>query len=371
MSDNELDKTFILDDDVVMDNVIKCTKGTYTLTKKYLGGGAFGAVFEGFGTDNKKYAIKQIIVKDPSLKKFFLSEIQIMLKLSKSPNCNPSVVCVYDFSDQGASGATPSGAEATPSGGLIYIVMELVKGNIIHKPSLEILYNCLLGLKYIHDNGILHRDIKPDNLLLTDDGNIKFIDFGTGCSINPDRRIQECEGVPGTRYFLDPLFFTGEIKTACKISDVYSLGMTFYSLMTGVLPPDYMYGNREILYDKCKKLLFDTKYPEKLKKIVYLMINPSINRPTVEDLLVFLQTGKEVLSKDNSCSVSKTSVNNTIDIEKTILKNARNIKQDDIELENDLERDEDYIKTSILQMKDKLGLLEPEKMFEKLRKNTL
>lgn len=140
-----------------------------------------------------------------------------------------------------ATGTVPSGA-----GVLAWIAMEYQAGGDLarhvatHGPApaelgLRWFRQALAGLRYAHHNGILHRDIKPHNLLLTLEGNVKLGDFGLFKFVAPE----ELAGGPrrpvrGTPYYMSPEQARGEHLD--ERSDVFSLGSTFFHVFTGRLP---------------------------------------------------------------------------------------------------------------------------------------
>lgn len=107
-----------------------------------------------------------------------------------------------------------------------------------------IIKNILYGITALHDNGYIHRDIDPSNIMITDDGRIKLIDFGIAKQLN-DLNAQDemtCDGTfIGKVEYASPELINGDIHSQDFTTDIYGVGVLFYKLLTGRLPFD---GNR-------------------------------------------------------------------------------------------------------------------------------
>jgi serine/threonine-protein kinase len=142
---------------------------------------------------------------------------------------HPNIVAVYDW------GAVD---------GIYYMVMEYVRGPSVRHllnergrlepaQAVEILRQSLLALGHAHHQGLVHRDMKPENLLVTKDGVVKVADFGLARAY-ADGRVTQAGAVTGTVQYLAPEQIRGE--PADPRSDLYSLGIVAYELLTGKLP---------------------------------------------------------------------------------------------------------------------------------------
>lgn len=143
---------------------------------------------------------------------------------------HPNLVTVHDF-----------GLDA----GWLFIVMEYVPGQDLkawlqgHRPleivdAIQLIAQACAGIGYVHRAGLVHCDVKPQNMLVTPDNRLKVTDFGIAralASIQPDERAEIVWGSP--QYF-SPEQAAGEPPSPA--SDVYSLGVVFYEMLTGVLP---------------------------------------------------------------------------------------------------------------------------------------
>ena len=125
-----------------------------------------------------------------------------------------------------------------------YIVNEFIKGQTLREKlnfslslplydACEIMLQLTSAIGYIHRHGIVHRDIKPDNLFLMSDGTVKIADFGIAAPIG---QTSESDSVQGTIYYCAPEVLTGGPALPCN--DIYAMGIVFFELLTGTIPFD-------------------------------------------------------------------------------------------------------------------------------------
>ena len=152
--------------------------------------------------------------------------------LSVARLVHPNIVQVFDF---GLDEATHRQ----------YIVMELVRGRsgaeilrdegrLELRDALSIVAQACRGLEYAHRNGVVHRDVKPANLLRGEDGVVKLADFGIAKAFSDESSITQVGSVLGTAAYLAPEQAAGE--QAGPAADLYALGVVAYQLMSGRLP---------------------------------------------------------------------------------------------------------------------------------------
>ena len=178
---------------------------------------------------SRKVAVKVLrsdLARDPSFVARFRKEALAAAGLN-----HPGIVAVYDSGEEGANS---------------YIVMELVNGHTLREEisnstpltvdrSLEIIEGVLAALSYSHSNGIIHRDIKPGNIMLTDSGDVKVMDFGIARAMDDiGATMTSTWNVVGTAQYLSPEQATGE--AADLRSDIYSVGCLLYELVAGQPP---------------------------------------------------------------------------------------------------------------------------------------
>jgi len=191
------------------------------------------------GTDSRLgrvVAIKRLrtdLASDATFQARFRREAQSSASLN-----HPAIVAVYDTGEETAT----DGSDVDQP----YIVMEYVAGRtlreIVHEGrkilperALEITSGVLSALDYSHRAGIIHRDIKPGNVMLTPSGDVKVMDFGIARAISDaSSTMTQTAAVVGTAQYLSPEQARGE--TVDSRSDVYSTGCLLYELLTGRPP---------------------------------------------------------------------------------------------------------------------------------------
>jgi eukaryotic-like serine/threonine-protein kinase len=181
---------------------------------------------------NRPVAVKMLrgeLAESPDFQARFRRESRAAAALD-----HPSVVSVYDAGDDVVDGARVS-----------YIVMEYVPGQTLRdslragaldpRRALEITADLLGALEASHRCGIVHRDVKPANVMITPDGAVKVMDFGVARAVTDmSTSVTKTAAVIGTAHYLSPEQARGE--TVDARSDLYSTGCLLYELLTGRPP---------------------------------------------------------------------------------------------------------------------------------------
>ena len=150
---------------------------------------------------------------------------------------HPAIVAVYD-----------TGVTETTTGAVPYIVMEFVDGITLRDTvrddgpmepvhAIEVIADACQALDFSHQHGIIHRDVKPANIMISTTGAVKVMDFGIARTLTDTtggNRLTQTAAIIGTAHYLSPEQARGE--TVDRRSDVYSLGCVFYELITGEPP---------------------------------------------------------------------------------------------------------------------------------------
>ncbi len=208
-----------------------------------LGRGTFGVTFKGIRiSDGKEVAVKTIdINKSTQLgasARAINDEIDTLKELASG--CPRFIACYYDSFTNNFNGVET-----------VFIISELIKGGSLTKFIQEygstmspnflwpIMMQLILGLKYIHDNGFANRDIKPDNVLMTENLEIKYIDMGLFCTAQC--RVYDCtntcKNAAGTLFYMGPEFFNGtrvDSLAGSQSHDIWSLTMVMFELANGL-----------------------------------------------------------------------------------------------------------------------------------------
>ena len=203
--------------------------GRYELLEK-IGDGGMAVVYKGKDKLLNRYIAVKILrpefCKDATFVENFKRESQAAAGLS-----HPNIVGVYDVGREG---------------NINYIVMELIEGRTLneiiaeeapmdYRKVIDISKQVASGLRVAHKNKIIHRDVKPHNIMITNDGVVKLADFGIARAVN-DATLSTGNKIIGSVHYFSPEQARGNYVD--ERSDIYSLGIVMYEMLTGQVPFD-------------------------------------------------------------------------------------------------------------------------------------
>lgn len=204
--------------------------GRYELLEK-IGDGGMAVVYKArCRLLNRFVAIKILkpeFTKDAKFIESFRRESQAAASLS-----HPNIVNIYDVGKEG---------------NIYYIVMELIEGQTLsdvianegmieYKRAVDIVKQIALALNFAHKNHIIHRDVKPHNILITKEGVAKITDFGIAKAVNAGTIVGNTGTIMGSVHYFSPEQARGGYVD--EKSDIYSLGIVLYEMITGRVPFD-------------------------------------------------------------------------------------------------------------------------------------
>jgi serine/threonine-protein kinase len=204
--------------------------GAYEVLEE-LGSGGMGKVYRAKNmTLERIVALKTLstfLSSDEGFVQRFLKEARVAARLN-----HPNIVQIYDF------GCVE---------GIHYLAMEYVdgeslrtllkRGRFSERDAILVIRQAIRALGVAHAIGIVHRDVKPDNLMLTSRGELKLVDLGIAKRVDEDQGqgLTQTGQAVGTPHYISPEQIRG-LKDIDARSDIYSLGATFYHLVTGQAP---------------------------------------------------------------------------------------------------------------------------------------
>jgi eukaryotic-like serine/threonine-protein kinase len=204
------------------------TLGRYRLEKRL--GGVMGIVYRGIDEQTGCAVALKVLPKnlahEPSFVERFKREVKATIML-----LHPNIVRIYD---------------AGTEGGVFYMATEFIEGETLNqrlrregrldeKLSLWLVREVAKGLAHAHARNVLHRDVKPENVMLSNKGEVKLTDLGLAKFLQDEQRITADGIAVGTPHYISPEQARA-LKETDHRSDLYSLGVTLFQIVTGSLP---------------------------------------------------------------------------------------------------------------------------------------
>ena len=196
--------------------------------KKIIGEGGMANVYLGYDTILERDVAIKVLRGDLADDEKFVRRVRREAQ-NASLLSHPNIVQIYDVGEDD---------------GNFYIVMEYIKGQTLKQlikkrgkltpaETVDIVSQLTDGLAHAHDSYIIHRDIKPQNIMILEDGMVKITDFGIAMAINASD-LTQTNSVMGSVHYLPPEQASGKGSTIK--SDIYSLGIMMYEMLAGTMP---------------------------------------------------------------------------------------------------------------------------------------
>ena len=244
--------------------------GSYRILEK-IGEGGMGAVYRAVDEMlEREVAIKAIrpeLARDPEIVERFRSEAKILARVS-----HPAIATIYSFFHDG---------------GELFLAMEYVRGRTLSavlaaegalpwRRAVPLLSTALEGIEQAHRAGIIHRDLKPDNLMFTEAGALKVMDFGIA-RVPGSNHLTRTGLLIGTLRYVAPEQIRGE--EVDRRTDLYALGVVFYQMLTGRVPfegpTDFAILKAQIEDPPAPPRSLVPEIPEELERIVLKALEKS------------------------------------------------------------------------------------------------
>lgn len=258
-----------------------------------LGVGGMSTVVEAFDRRLERHVAIKLLAEHLAEDPLFVSRFR-REALAAARLVHPNVVQVFDFGLDQESGRH-------------YIVMEVIRGKsgaellreqgrLSVEETVDLVSQACRGLDYAHRNGVVHRDVKPGNLMRSDDGVVKLADFGIAKALSSEESsITQVGSVLGTASYLAPEQARGE--EAGPAADLYALGVVTYQLLSGRLPYESTSLTELALKQQREAPAYlhelDPAIPEALSLAVdqALSLDPRERQPDAEALREAIQNG--------------------------------------------------------------------------------
>lgn len=259
----------------------KVLKGRYEILE-LIDSGGMGLVYKGLDKETQK----QVAIK--VLKPEYVQNEEFIQRFKKEARAASSLKHknIVKVMDSGEDGTTH------------YIVQEFIEGPTIkgiiqqkgafdYNKAIRMMIDICAAMEHAHEKGLIHRDIKPQNILVDADGNVKVTDFGIAKDVTSSTLTSMDSGVMGSVHYFSPEQAKGE--KVDERSDIYSLGIVFYEMVTGLLPFD---GDTSIAI--AIKHISDTiRPPREVNEKLPKSVNNMILKATSKDKALRYQSARE------------------------------------------------------------------------------
>ena len=309
---------------------------------KSIGEGGMANVYLAFDTILERQVAVKILRGDLSDDEKFIRRFQREANSASSLR-HPNIVEMYDVGEDD---------------GKYFIVMEYVDGKTLKglikkrgplnlSEAIDIMLQLTSGIACAHDSYIIHRDIKPQNVMILEDGRVKITDFGIAMALN-NNELTQTNSVMGSVHYLPPEQASGSGSTIK--SDIYSLGILMFELLTGKVPfkgenavEIAIKHMKDQIPSVCK---FNSAIPQSVENIILKACakNPKNRYETVSEMYEDLKTCLDVSKLDTPRLVYKYKEHDTEEAKKISKLGSRERKNNDL---NNNEKSDKSINTAL------------------------
>lgn len=267
--------------------------GRYELLEK-IGIGGTSEVYKVKDFKLNRFGAAKILKQEFSINSDFISKFRMEAQMAAGI-IHPNIIDVYDAGEED---------------GIFYIVMELVegitlknyigrKGRLSLREAVSIAVQVAMGVGAAHNNQIIHRDIKPQNIIISKGGIVKVMDFGIAKTVAGSMITSN---VMGSVYYISPEQASGGCSD--KQSDIYSLGITIFEMLTGRVPfsgeTTVDIAIRHIREELPSLREYVPEIPDRVEQIIFRCCQKSPNRryQSMQELIMDLKQSLVSLDDD-------------------------------------------------------------------------
>ncbi|MCX7695570.1 MAG: protein kinase [Caloramator sp.] len=264
-------------------NLIGTTLGGRYIIVEQIGEGGMAIVYKAKDQLLNRYVAVKILKHEFTQDEEFVKKFK-RESIAAASLTHPNIVSIFDVGEQD---------------NIYYIVMEYIKGQTLkeyiksngkigYKRVLDITLQIAMALENAHKNGVVHRDIKPHNIVVTEEGTIKVTDFGIARA-STVATVTNTNKVLGSVHYLSPEQAKGGFSD--HRTDIYSLGVVMYEMLTGRLPFDA----ESPISVAIKHIQEDVKEPIEIDMSIPRAVNDIVKKALEKDMFKRYQSAKELI----------------------------------------------------------------------------
>lgn len=264
-------------------NLIGKTLGGRYVVIEQIGEGGMATVYKAKDQLLNRYVAVKVLKHEYTQDEEFIKKFK-RESIAAASLTHPNIVSIFDVGEDQE---------------VYYIIMEYISGETLkeyikkngklnYKKALDIAYQIALALENAHKNGVVHRDIKPHNIMITDEGTVKVTDFGIARA-STVATVTNTNKVLGSVHYLSPEQAKGGFSD--HRTDIYSLGVVLYEMLTGKLPFD---ADSPITV-AIKHIQDDLVEPVEIDTTIPLSVNDIVKKSLEKDMFKRYQTTRQLI----------------------------------------------------------------------------